>query len=1623
MCVLFPANWDVSPFLLSRIRFQHTNHDNPQSHFCCAMRRRDKVHVQPKPDAVSETPPRSAVVHIDPSPSSAGVFRGATRHATPSVASTSSSLAGTKQWVDDVLQLSANAGHNENTPRGCTSSSNRSVMSRPFGTDSIPPACERSVGSNSSASDEDTIFEETHVVNRRVFLEDSPKNNNADPTASSGHASMPTSTLLSLFLLLDMNNDGMVTFDDMFSFLALHPQALDLKVARAFHAVNRRQLGLGRTATGSLAGDEGLLTHSASSAVLTAWPVANGTLRVLQSSLRAPHRYKELSQLPRPRTLSELPHPRDVEGDLWWLHHRVRQEECATRFVSFVHHMADSLCKSACAAKESADAAVSGNTSHSGSGCLSFYAFQLLYRETVRLLHSKDVSCVVVVLDVPMLQQVLWFYEYLHVFAECSGRVWSPPPSQGGPHKVGSECFTGATQSGKVGVSPAERLLRGAQDYTSAARLVTDQNAVLGVDASHTAWRNFFIHQRRLQTTGDDGEASPSTAAPSPLSTALPAVYWTFASWDSDVQRSAGSILQRLGARYLRRKASKHTKRMQQFLRHLWASKSMAAAADVIPGQRFLLQTQETHSIEGSKSSSAPQPKAGRVVSRHASSALVSENIALLQLSNRFLAFHGIRDPILRRAATVSTSSSSSVRTHQQRHALQNEDAAASDDAGENHLLECGQQPKRYSWAAVSAAASATTAAKVDAPKCRKRRPSLLDHVARDGVRALWDVDSAASTQASPDKLTRRATWRAAQSATNKECSDRYPSTAAPQSAPPSVCANEGAADGGDSLVRQSLLTQDHVLHTMLRPTPLCMIPTLNMTERMWLSHATRWCTVRAAMYALFAAVLIGAVDLVAQSYFLGATSGGMYSLVLSFDSVKSLFLPMGSTVESVANHTAAGSTGVLSQVDAATATGLMPFIKYQVIVMAVTLVVSALEILALYVDNLQVCLGMARTGGIPLDTQLQQHQRSTARSGGVAAVNDGGANNMSRSSYTGAGGGVSLHDNSELCHIRDHLSQRRVKYLVDAISRCALQMQFDTVTVFGLDVRDRNKSRIRVLLQGLADRCQRIAPSLFLRVVASRILSRFLVPFLATPLLMFWNCLLTRRSLNATRTVVLGAVSVERMVIDLLRWKFEPPQRMLQHNANIVMEDVGSCGRTQKISNASPTGSSAAVVGSHVYLTRPIFAVPFHVLREMVSICIFYAHVVHDDKAVHPALHCLLVQLITSCEFPDVCMWLAPKEKKRREPPPSTPALGITTSAVFHSSPLLRPQSARQKSSPHSVPTSKYVEGVLLDVAVGKSSALSSWMRTFVRELNGIRLEVDARWRTADSEWVRMYVDSCPWPRDADRRASLQRLCPSLISNAPSRGEAKVEFLMEHVFPSWASSETVGPLPHTLLTTRSRRAGGAHEAFIAGSAPFGNDADETRAKKASNSWGFFSEFFSPRHKRGPGAILVDAADEPSEDAHLGRAQSSGTTATSASSASTAPHNPTYPGQVHEPDARNTKSASPFSNGHVKLFLVLTVMTSVLTTCGGARISACVKKRTMILHVFRAYRTAAAAASQGEETWLLRSPHRCERAEAELLKRIDSLHEDHWGGIPSLNVHVLERMIDECCQILKQPRW
>jgi hypothetical protein len=385
----------------------------------------------------------------------------------------------------------------------------------------------------------------------------------------------------------------------------------------------------------------------------------------------------------------------------------------------------------------------------------------------------------------------------------------------------------------------------------------------------------------------------------------------------------------------------------------------------------------------------------------------------------------------------------------------------------------------------------------------------------------------------------------------------------------------------------------DSVLRHLAKPEPLSMLGELSESERKQMRRERRNSLIQACLIGLVAAVTIGLIEVLSAQLFLGSkeqfgdgfvreTSAAwdfVYGQVSDWihaghkSSLNGSTNSSSMTVNSSTPFPSSISPMFGNQTNAPPVTdapgvwdlGLSPqegTLAYWLTVLLSTILISALEVTFLFTTSLNSAFMFARTAGIPL------HHHTNLRSERFMRCQE-----------------------NEAVAIKESLTRKRVRFIISSISRAAMDLPQLTDTILGIQAEHRSSSAV---LRFLARQFQRLRHSFItfiIRMVASRLLSKFAAPFLLTPLLMLWNVLIVRKNMDDAATVVRAAVGVEKLVRGVLEYH------------------LGS--------------SLLHVKDGAIYCPAPLY----HSLVRLAAYCAFKLH------TVPPALHLTLVSIVASCD------------------------------------------------------------------------------------------------------------------------------------------------------------------------------------------------------------------------------------------------------------------------------------------------------------------------------------------------------------------------------------------------------
>eukprot|EP00744_Colponema_vietnamica_P013381 GILI01018751.1.p1 GENE.GILI01018751.1~~GILI01018751.1.p1 ORF type:complete len:820 (+),score=123.85 GILI01018751.1:208-2460(+) len=559
---------------------------------------------------------------------------------------------------------------------------------------------------------------------------------------------------------------------------------------------------------------------------------------------------------------------------------------------------------------------------------------------------------------------------------------------------------------------------------------------------------------------------------------------------------------------------------------------------------------------------------------------------------------------------------------------------------------------------------------------------------------------------------------------------------------------NMGRALGGGGAGR-AVVTKDFVMHSLVEPDSFSMVAGLNERERQKIKKVRTWVMVRACVYGLVAALTIASCD-VLTFYLLMRDERSLGDTVFSsfFSLPKSLFgwspfAELDTVMVNATDSTNSTSDTLVSY----SADGGWTFSfsalsgeawKYQLIVLAVSFVVSILEIIVLYVDNLKGSYSMGKAAGMPLFHYANNRSECFMRS-----------------------------DEHEVAAVKESLTRKRIRFIINSISRAALEVGFSPESVLGVFVADTNISAFSRLMTWMWPKIKRSAPTFLLRVVVGRLFSQYAVPFVSSPMLVYWNFRVARGTLARAREVIVGGISAEVLGAQLLDRYFGYSPFIIRHNLNIRNQ--------QQTATGSRAGGGVLVGGIHY--------APFHVYRELVTVVVFHMRIV-GQRMVHPTLHILLVYVASHLLLPDpACGYTMPTRSSRKAKGPASPK---------SSQPI--PQKAKRKAVvyDHSSPIRRPADGC--------DAFLTEWMGDLCADLNEATDVCSGRGRA----WVQRFINL------HGSQPAAKSLIGALTSFLPTKQafleEARVQHLLEITFPAWAC-----PPQEALLAEHTLLAGSMH--------------------------------------------------------------------------------------------------------------------------------------------------------------------------------------------------------------------
>ena len=321
----------------------------------------------------------------------------------------------------------------------------------------------------------------------------------------------------------------------------------------------------------------------------------------------------------------------------------------------------------------------------------------------------------------------------------------------------------------------------------------------------------------------------------------------------------------------------------------------------------------------------------------------------------------------------------------------------------------------------------------------------------------------------------------------------------------------------------------DAVLRSIASPEPLSMLTELSHIERTEMLKARKWALYRAVFIGFMSAIVLGLCEVTAAQVLLGSNAqlgdGAIQTTTNAWTLIAGVVGPWfgyhGTSVSAGTNSTylplvgngtaspAVNSTfGIEGAAPGLTAQESLP---YWIVILVATVIVSVAEVGSLFADSLNTSFKYARTAGIPLHHHVNRRSERFMR-----------------------------NKENEAVAIKESLTRKRVRYVISAIARAAMDLPQATETILGISTTHKSKSKLKAAIRELWIKLRHSFVIFFIRIIASRVLSKFAVPFLATPLLMLWNYLIVRKNLDNAASVVWAAVSVERLSRDVLQYNLK---------------------------------------------------------------------------------------------------------------------------------------------------------------------------------------------------------------------------------------------------------------------------------------------------------------------------------------------------------------------------------------------------------------------------------------------------------------------------------------------------
>jgi hypothetical protein len=335
-----------------------------------------------------------------------------------------------------------------------------------------------------------------------------------------------------------------------------------------------------------------------------------------------------------------------------------------------------------------------------------------------------------------------------------------------------------------------------------------------------------------------------------------------------------------------------------------------------------------------------------------------------------------------------------------------------------------------------------------------------------------------------------------------------------------------------------------HKITRTLLPEPLAALGAFEDEERSEFCAVRRGAIIRAMAIGFVASTIIAAVELAAAFLLLG----GRTPSLLSSDSILMVVIKTVGSWIGDQLHTATGqSIGFLNATSPSSTAGGSPsttplpvetsashdpVMEYWLIVMVVTIVITAVEVAMLYADSLSACYDLAAVAGVSLHVDEEIAAQSKGRP--ISQSEDDLLCSSRRMHSVGASAMTAVRDEAkqqrnehacaEAAVVQATVTVERTRLLDTAVSRCALGLGHGTTTFLGIDVTSRETAWAQIA-QRVVRLVRSSASAAVLRFIAARVLSKFALPFVSLPLILVWNALVAARGMREARAAVLAAV------------------------------------------------------------------------------------------------------------------------------------------------------------------------------------------------------------------------------------------------------------------------------------------------------------------------------------------------------------------------------------------------------------------------------------------------------------------------------------------------------------------